>query len=103
MKYLIVGTFENQGQPLCKLKLCDGLQEKKEFLEQIIWDTERSKYYPTTNRREDENGEVWEGTSPSDKWAVRIKRFTANQQIMSKNIDTLITQWYNKNGGESDV
>lgn len=92
MKYLIVGTFENQGQPLCKLKLCDGLQEKKEFLEQIIWDTERNKYYPTTNRREDENGEVWEGTSPSGKWAVRIKRFTANQQIMSKNIDTLITQ-----------
>ena len=103
MRYLIVGTFENQGQPLCKLKLCDGLQEKKEFLEQIIWDTERNKYYPTTNRREDENGEVWEGTSPSGKWAVRIKRFTANQQIMSRNIDTLITQWYNKNGGESDV
>lgn len=92
MKYLIVGTFENGGQPLCRLKLCDGLQEKKDFLEQIIWDTERNKYYPTTTRREDENGEVWEGECPTGKWAVRIKRFTANQQIMSKNIDTLITQ-----------
>ena len=92
MKYLIVGTFENEGQPLCRLKLCDGLQEKKDFLEQIIWDAERNKYYPTTNRREDENGEIWEGVCHSGRWAVRIKRFTANQQIMSKNIDTLITQ-----------
>lgn len=92
MKYLILATFENEGHPMSKLKLCDGLQEKKDFLEQIIWDEEHNKYYPNSSRREDENGEVWEGECPTGKWAVRIKRFTANQQIMSKNIDTIITQ-----------
>lgn len=92
MKYLILATFENAGHPMSKLKLCDGLQEKKDFLEQIIWDEEHNKYFPNSSRREDENGEVWEGECPTGKWAVRIKRFTANQQIMSKNIDTIITQ-----------
>lgn len=92
MKYLILATFENEGHPMSKLKLCDGLQEKKDFLEQIIWDKEHNKYFPNSSRREDENGEVWEGECPTGKWAVRIKRFTANQQIMSKNIDTIITQ-----------
>ena len=36
MKYLILATFENEGSSNDKLKLCDGLQEKKRFLEQII-------------------------------------------------------------------
>lgn len=90
MKYLILATFENEGHPRSVLQLCDGLQQKKDFLESIIWDEARNKYYPTTVRREDEHGEIWQGESPKGKWAVRIKRFTANQQIMSKNIDTTI-------------
>lgn len=92
MKYLVIGTFANNGNPYTKMRLCNGLQEKKDFLHSIIFDEATQKYYKPTVTTEDAQGDVWQGEYAGGKWAVKTIRFTANQQLMSKTYDASVQE-----------
>ena len=56
MKYYITTTFEMDGHSSAMSIICDSGVAKQKYLEEVLYDPEEKRYYPTSNTIKEEDG-----------------------------------------------
>jgi hypothetical protein len=85
MKYYITTTFEMDGHSSAMSIICDSGAAKQKYLQEVLYDPEGQKYYPTSTTNQEEDGSTtMYGTWDCGEWSINILPFKTFKEICNK-------------------
>ena len=83
MKYLIVSTFEMDGHSSAAAMICSDAIHKRKYLQELL-SREDGSLYPTHNKVENGDEEIWYGEWECGQWSISITPFKTFTSICNK-------------------
>ncbi len=85
MKYYITATFEMDGHSSAMSIICDSAATKQRYLQEILYNEEAERFYPTTSKHEEQDGSTtMYGEWDCGEWSINILPFKTFKEICNK-------------------